>query len=242
MSHYGNQKHRGNKALLGVLIVLVGLLLFVRQIGLLPDLNLHLTWPVILIAVGLFIGIRNRFSSPAPFILLAIGIFNLIPAFTFTLGGREIDSEDLVVPLLIMLAGIVIIFKPRKKKHWNELQTTELISDKSVEADVVFGGRKEIVTSKDFKGGRVTATFGGAEINLLQADSTAQTIVLEVRATFGGCEIIVPSNWDIKNEVETVLGSVEDKRTLRSPEASENRKTLVLRGSCFCGGIEIKSF
>ena len=212
-----------------------------KQIGLIPMLDFRANWPLVLIAVGILIGVRNRFSSPAPFILIAIGIFNYIPAFSFTLAGKEVDSEDMVVPLLFILAGLVIILKP-KKKHCIEAHSPEMITDKSLEADVVFGGRKEIVTSKDFKGGRITATFGGAEINLLQADSTEHTVVLEVRATFGGCEIIVPSHWDIKNEVETVLGSVEDKRTLRTPDTTENRKTLILRGSCFCGGIEIKSF
>lgn len=242
MSQYRNQGKRGSKALFGVLVVLLGIGLLVKQLGIIPELDFHVTWPVILIAIGLFVGVKNRFATPAPFVLMAIGIFNLIPGFTFTLAGKEIDSEDVAIPLLIILGGLVIMLKPGKKKRWHEMNHAEIVHDKSVEADVVFGGRKEIVTSKDFKGGRVTATFGGAEINLLQADSTEQNIVLEVRATFGGCEIIVPSNWDIKNEVETVLGSVEDKRTLRAPDAGENRKTLILRGSCFCGGIEIKSF
>lgn len=241
MSRYGNHRHRGNKVFLGVLIIIIGLFIFLKQVGLVPMLNFHANWPLFLIAVGALIGVRNRFSSPAPFILITIGILNYIPAFTFTMGGREIDSEDLVVPALFILAGAVLILKP-KKKHWQDIDTTGIVSEKNVEADIVFGGRKEIITSKDFKGGRVTATFGGAEINMLQADSQEQTMLLEVRATFGGCEIIVPANWDIKNEVETVFGSVEDKRTLRTPDSSENRKTLILRGSCFCGGIEIKSF
>jgi len=224
-----------------VLIIIVGLFIFLKEVGLIPMLDFHANWPLALIAVGVLTGVRNRFSSPAPYILIVVGILNYIPAFTFSLGGREVDSEDLVVPLLFILAGLVLILKP-KKKRWRDPDTTEVINDASVEADVVFGGRKEIITSKEFRGGRVTATFGGAEINLLQADSPDATILLEVRATFGGCEIIVPSHWDIRNEVDTVLGSVEDKRTLRTPDSSENRKTLVLRGSCFCGGIEIKSF
>ncbi|HRO42822.1 MAG TPA: LiaF-related protein [Flavipsychrobacter sp.] len=240
MSHYRDQR-RGNKVFFGILIIIIGLFIFLKQVGLIPMLDFHANWPLILIAVGLLIGVKNRFSSPAPYILIAIGIFNYIPAFTFTMAGREVDSEDIVLPFLLVLAGLVIILKP-KKKHWTERDNTEIITNKSVVADVVFGGRKEIITSKDFRGGKVTATFGGVEINMLQADSPEQNIVLEVRATFGGCEIIVPSNWDIKNEVETIMGSVEDKRTLRTPDATENRKTLILRGSCFCGGIEIKSF
>lgn len=243
MSRFENHnRHRGNKIVLGIIIIIIGLALFIRQAGIFPDFDIHITWPICLIAFGLFIGVRNKFSTNAPFIFIAIGVFHLIPAFTFNIGGREVDSEDVAIPALIILAGLLLIFKPRKKKPWIDTNTTEVVSEGSLEADVVFGGRKEMVTSKDFRGGRITATFGGCEVNLLQADTPAQTILLEVRATFGGCEIIVPPNWDIKNEVETVLGSVEDKRSIRTPDGGDNRKTLILRGSCFCGGIEIKSF
>jgi len=224
-----------------VLIILVGLFIFLKQVGLVPMISFRENWPLILIGIGILIGVKNRFRTPAPFILIAIGIFNYIPGFTFSVGGKEIDSEDLVVPLLFIIGGLVIILKP-KKKPWIEPKTGELISEKDVVADVVFGGRKEIITSKEFRGGRVTATFGGVEINMLQADSVDSTMLLYVRATFGGCEIIVPAHWEIRNEVETVLGSVEDKRSLRKPDTTEGKKTLILRGSCFCGGIEIKSF
>lgn len=241
MSHYGNRRDRGNKVFFGILIIIIGLFIFLKQVGLMPMLDFHANWPLFLIAIGILLGIKKRFASPAPFILIAIGVFNYIPAFTFTLGGREVDSERLVVPLLFIFIGLIIIFKP-KKKHWQHMDMTHLTSDKTLEADIVFGGRKEIITAKDFRGGRITAMFGGAEINMLQADSTEQIIVLDVRARFGGCELIIPSNWDVKNEVDTVMGSVEDKRSLRPSDTTENRKTLILRGSCFCGGIEIKSF
>ncbi|MBS1589306.1 MAG: hypothetical protein JST52_06790 [Bacteroidetes bacterium] len=233
---------RSNKALFGVIIVLIGAGLFLEKIGLLPHFDFEITWPLVLIVIGLLIGVRNRFSTPAPYILLAIGVFNLIPAFTFHVGDKAIDSEDIVMPLLVMLGGLFIILKPRKKKSWMDMKCSTLNDGQTVNANVVFGGRKEIVTSKNFNGGKVTANFGGAEINLLQAESENPTMILEVQVSFGGCEIIIPSDWDVKNEVETVLGSVEDKRHLRQPESAMNKKTLVLRGSVFCGGIEIKSY
>ncbi|MBS1782254.1 MAG: hypothetical protein JSS78_04245 [Bacteroidetes bacterium] len=233
---------RSNKGLFGVIIVLIGVGLLLEKLGLLPQFDIQVTWPLVLIAIGLMIGIRNRFSTPAPFILLAIGVFNLIPAFTFHVGSKAIDSEDIVMPLLVMLGGLFITLKPRKKKSWMDMKCSSMTEGQTVDANVVFGGRKEIVTSKNFKGGKVTATFGGAEINLLQAESDDPTMILEVQASFGGCEIIIPSDWDVKNEVETVLGSVEDKRQMRHPEAGVPKKTLILRGSVFCGGVEIKSY
>jgi predicted membrane protein len=153
-----------------------------------------------------------------------------------------VDSEDLAIPALLILGGLIIMIKPRKKKHCIPGSNRAIVSENAIHTNIVFGGRKEIITSKDFKGGTVTAVFGGCEINLLQADSLDSQIVLDIRATFGGCEIIVPSHWDVKNEIEPVFGSVEDQRTIRTQEANEGRKTLVLQGSCVFGGIEIKSF
>ncbi len=238
-----NRNQSGNKVFFGLMIIVAGLVILARQVGLLPALNLEENWPLLLMAFALFLGIKNRFSTPAPYILFAIGLFNYIPAFTFTVGNRQVDSEDLVFPVLLIGAGLIVVLRARQKSRWMETPTdTDIVSENTLNADVIFGGRKEIVTSKDFKGGRVRATFGGAEINLLQADTSAQSLVLHVRATCGGCELIIPAHWDLKNEVETILGSVEDKRSIRSSEPPEKRKTLVLRGSCVCGGIEIKSF
>ena len=108
--------------------------------------------------------------------------------------------------------------------------------------DVTFGGRKEIVTSKDFKGGTISATFAGAEVNLMQADSTTQPMTLDVRVAFGGVELIVPSHWEIQNNITPAFGSVEDQRIIRTPNSGEEKKVLALRGSCSFGSIEIKSY
>lgn len=242
MSQYRDHRGGGNKAVFGFFIILAGLAILLKQVGVLSFIHFQTYWPLILIAVGIFIGVRNRFSTNAPFIFIAVGIFHLIPAFSFRVGEHMVDSEDLVIPIILVGLGLFIMLRAGKKKPWQGPDHSDLIADSTLRADIVFGGRKEIVTSKDFKGGKVTATFGGCEINLLQADTTGSAIVLEVRATFGGCEIIVPSDWEIKNEIESVFGSVEDQRSIRPSEQAENRKTLVLRGSCVFGGVEIKSF
>ena len=65
--------------------------------------------------------------------------------------------------------------------------------------------------------------------------------MLEVNNVFGGTKLIVPSNWDIKNEVTTVFGGIEDKRNLNSttPDAG---KILFLNGTCVFGGIEVTNY
>ncbi|MBZ0098635.1 MAG: cell wall-active antibiotics response protein, partial [Taibaiella sp.] len=132
------------------------------------------------------------------------------------------------------------------KKLWDDRCGSNIKTvangDSVLNVDVTFGGHKEIVTSKDFKGGNVSTTFGGAEINLMNADSTDKTITLNMRVSFGGIELIVPSHWLIKNEISNTLGSVEDNRNIYTQGGSEEKITLVLTGSCSFGSIEIKSY
>ncbi len=119
---------------------------------------------------------------------------------------------------------------------------TNINTESSLNVDVTFGGKKEVITSKDFKGGIVTVTFAGCEVNLVQADFTEPSVILDCRVSFGGVELILPSHWEVQNEVSPSFGSVEDARTIQTPASGENKKLLILRGSCSFGSIEIKSY
>lgn len=236
---YHHRHRRGDKVLFGLIVALVGVLFLFRTLGYFP-FSVSLTWPVVLIIIGLIIAVKSRFHSHAWWILTLIGLANLTPVFSI----HGVPSTQLVWPAAVIIFGLAIILRAGKKKdNWMEARTDTVTSaDSTLNIDVTFGGRKEIVTSKDFKGGSVSATFAGCEINLMQADSTEQTIVMELKVSFGGVELIVPSHWDVQNEINPALGSVEDHRNFRTPAADQERKTLILRGNCSFGSIEIKSY
>ena len=69
-----------------------------------------------------------------------------------------------------------------------------------------------------------------------------QPITIDVTQVFGGTKLIVPANWHIKSELVAIAGGVEDKRHQASPEDESPNKTLILRGTCIFGGIDIKSY
>ena len=109
-----------------------------------------------------------------------------------------------------------------------------------IEINTVFGSVKKIIISKNFKGGEINNFMGGTEINLLKAD-IQQPIDLEVNNVFGGAKLIVPSNWDVKNEVTAVFGGIEDKRAITTG-VTDPGKVMVLKGTCVFGGIEITNY
>ena len=94
--------------------------------------------------------------------------------------------------------------------------------------------------SKNFRGGEIVAVLGGAEINLAHADFDG-VIRLEAVSVLGGTKLIVPPNWDVQSEMVAVFGGVEDKRVIR-PELIDPNKKLVLEGTCFLGGLEIRNY
>jgi predicted membrane protein len=109
-----------------------------------------------------------------------------------------------------------------------------------IDVTSVLGNTQRIVVSKNFKGGDVTCFMGGSEIDMTQADIKG-TVIMDITAVMGGVKMIVPSNWEIKSEINAVLGGVEDKRQVQGKVIDFN-KVLVLKGTAFMGGIELRSF
>ena len=242
-----------NRVWSGLLLLVVGGLLMAKQLGAeIPHWMFQ--WYTLLIAIGLLIGFKSGFRNAGGLIMIIVGI-----AFLLNDIIPNANMQNFIWPGILMIAGIVFIIKPRQhthKKDWRywedidhkytappqpiitETETNE--PSEVIEINAVFGSVNKLILSKNFKGGEINAFMGGAEINLLQAD-IKQTIQLEVNTVFGGTKLIVPANWDVKNEITAVFGGVEDKRnaSIAMPEAS---KILILKGACVFGGIELRNF
>lgn len=236
--NHGNS-HKGDKMFFGFLILGIGVLMMMKKLGLF-FFTWHAFWPFILIALGLGIGIKKNFRNNSWWILMLIGIAHAVPEFEVMNG---IWSSSLIWPFAFILGGFIMIIRSGKKNKTMDKFEVVTSNENLLNIDVTFAGRKEIVTSKDFKGGNISSTFGGVEVNMIQADSTTQPMVLNVKVSFGGVELVVPSHWELQNEIETTFGSVEDHRSIRTPQSSgEEKKVLILRGNCSFGSVEIKSY
>ena len=61
---------------------------------------------------------------------------------------------------------------------------------------------------------------------------------VEVLVVMGGLEVIVPDDWTVINDVQAVMGAVEDDRKSVAPVGTS---TLRLKGFVMMGGVEIKN-
>lgn len=231
----------------GLFIVAIGALFLLREMGIwLPEWLF--TWQMLLIAIGVFIGLKHSFRNIGWIIMILIG-----SAFMMKEYYPQLDISKFIWPIVIILAGIFIIFKPRRREYCGRMQWqydkrahnwetpgTESRED-YLDFNAIFGGIKKNVISKTFRGGEVNAIFGGAEVNLMNADFTG-TIELEINSIFGGSRLIIPSHWTVKSEVAAVMGSVEDKRMVVKDAQHDPNKVLILRGNAVFGGIDIQSY
>ena len=193
-----------------------------------PELRFsRMIWPIGLIAIGVIIltkGNRQRFKDE----------------FT-PIGGDGPSKNDFISGFKRMEEQGAE--KPEPAEASSSTGTsgsTSAAPDDEIECTAIFGGVKRTVVSKNFKGGEIVAVFGGADIDLTHADIHG-VVKLESTNILGGTKLIVPPTWDVQSEMVAIFGGVEDKRRIQ-PEMIDRNKRLVVMGTAFLGGLEIKSF
>jgi predicted membrane protein len=233
--------------LTGFVVMLVGVALLLHHMGLIPFDPVARFWPLLLI----FFGIMNLLSNSGRF----FG-FLLILAGTFLqlnkLGITHLSFAELW-PLAIIAVGLLLMwgsletrgFLRAKAKALGEIHATLSGStsagpENTLNAVAVFGGCERRVTSKNFQGGKVTAVFGGVELDFRDADIVGEA-VLEINCVFGGVEIRVPETWNVHSRSVPVFGGYEDKSRQPSMPPGETPKTLVIIGMVTFAGVEISN-
>jgi hypothetical protein len=107
-------------------------------------------------------------------------------------------------------------------------------------ATAVFSGFSRKVTSQDFRSAKVTAVFGGGEVDLRGAQVLQRPARIEVTAVFGGIEIKVPADWRVELNVTGAAGGASDERPGPVP-SGEGAPDLVVTGTFAFGGVSVKS-
>jgi predicted membrane protein len=245
---------RSGKALVGLILLVIGCILLLQTLDLFFIPSWVLSWPVFLILIGCFIGARQGYNQPSAFMPIIIGLLFLSNRIL-----PDMNLSRLFWPSMIIALGIWMITGKKNRRfpgsfgNWNnesdpvqpgrlhiepEGHPGEAAEDR-IESVSIFGGVKKNIVSKNFKGGEIVNFFGGSEINLIQADINGR-VNLEVVQVFGGTKIIVPANWTIHSEMVAIFGGIEDKRPPQPNAAGD--KILVIQGTSIFGGIDIKSF
>lgn len=215
---------------LGVLLIVFGSLYFAHQAGAIDPRvwRVIFSWQMLLIAFGILSLAEQKYSWGVT--LIVVGGLFMYRRYT----GHGIDY---LWPLLIILAGLAIIFvRPKTWKQENFVSGT--VNGDTLNETAIFGGNERVVASDNFQGGSVVSIFGGSNLDLRQCKIVPGTqISIELTSIFGGSTLIVPEDWYIQVEATSILGGFSDKRLNRTTDTS---KTVIVKGVSIFGGSELK--
>jgi len=214
----------------GLLLIVIGFIFLLGKMGRadVGEIFSH-WWPLILIAIGLWSLVTDR--STGGVVLIVIGGF-------FLLARLHVFGHDLWYyfwPIIIIAIGLWLIVKP-SFRH-NSRKVPEIKED-DLNASTVLSGLKRNIESKNFRGGKATAIFGGMELDFSNAGLASNQATVDLTAVFGGITLRVPREWQVVLEGTPILGAIEDKH--RFIPKGEEKIILYVKGSAIFGGIEIK--
>ncbi len=218
----------------GLLIIVIGVIFLLGSLDKINVWDLVSDyWPLILVAVGVWHILSHNFRQVGTgLILIAIGsVFMLIEW-----GVIGTSFWSVFWPVLIIAVGLWILLRPRFKGYSGKIPE---IKENDLDAFVIFAGIKRRVESKEFRGGKATAMFGGVELDFYDAKLAGNQATIDLTAMFGGIDVRVPRNWKIVVDSHAILGGVDDKHR---PEPEDRiEATLFIKATAIFGGVDIKN-
>jgi predicted membrane protein len=221
-----------SQLVLGVAIAVIGVLFTLDNLHVLNARDYLRLWPLALIAIGLVHVTQARTGAG----MIGGAIWILVGGVL--LGNRlGILHANIFAywPLLLVLVGLRIVWQTFSA---GTINAKDADSSAVISAVAVMGGLDRRIVAKQFRGGEMTAFWGGGKLDLREAVPADARMVVNVFAVMGGFEIIVPETWNLSLEVTPFMGGVEDKTR---PPANPSAPCLVVRGFVMMSGVTIKN-
>lgn len=182
-------------------------------------------WPLVLIGLGVAQYGIDHSAKLGSAVLIIFGVLLL----GFTTGLVEGSVWSVLWPTAVILAGIGVML-PR-------LERNPEATGNSANGFAALGSRVLTSRSQQFEGGELTVIVGSLTLDLTQAQ-LAPGAKLSVTAVLGGCEILVPTGWDVRLGGVPVLGGWDD--TTRRGPASPDTPVLTVRAVAILAGVEVR--
>lgn len=238
-----SEKDRHSTLIAGLLIIAFGVLLLLDQEGIVPLSHVLRFWPLILIVPGLVKLLQGHTTAERVFGVVLV-FFGLLFLFS-SLGFRHFEFSH-IWPLIIIAAGAWILYSPPKMHVINKpVVLFKGLAGNPEEGEInsvnVLGGGESRITSRNFRGGKLVAVFGGFKLDMSEAEMEGEEAVIDLVAFFGGGEFIIPRTWEVSVRGTGLFGGHGDETRHLPPEPGKPRKTLIIRGSWMFGGFNIKN-
>lgn len=225
---------RISSVLWGVILVAVGAVLALNALEI-TSIDLFFDgWWTLIIIVPCVIGLFTDYDKSGSIIGLCIGVFLLLccqDVLSFGLFWK------LLIPGIVVIIGVKMILGNlsgvKGEQVFKRLKTE---NGEIRNGTAVFSGATLDYTGEVFEGAELEAVFGGVKCDLRNA-VIQRDCAIHAFAVFGGIDIYVPENVNVKVNSHSIFGGVSGKEHRNHPE---NSYTLYLDATCMFGGVEIK--
>lgn len=222
-------KQTATRITTGIIILAIGVGALLGALNLIPFWSWFSNlWPILVIVAGLFVLLgdfrRNYIWGIA---IILVGVLLQLKAA----GVVDFNFFSLIVPIGLIAAGLTVLL------HVQNRPSIKAGSNDVDDISVIFSGSESKNKSANYQGGRITAIFGGAVLDLRDAKIQKEA-VLDVFTVCGGVEIRVPRDWKVISKAAPIAGGVENRS-----EGNEDHKgpVLIVTGTVALGGVEIKT-
>lgn len=221
------------KILWGFVLIFIGIILALNTLEI-TNINLFFDgWWTLFIIIPSLIGLFNDKDKTGNIIGIIIGVLLLLAC------QKLIDFElilKLMLPIILIMIGISFIFKDILNSSVKK-QIKKLNNNQNEQHHcATFGGVDANYSNEEFKGCDLTAVFGGIKCDLTDA-IIKEDVVINVTTIFGGIDIKVPENINVKVSSTPIFGGVDNKIKNKK---EDNTKTIYINATCIFGGVDIK--
>ena len=220
----------------GIAIIALGIIFGGNAIGLF-NINVFFDgWWTLFIIVPSVVSLFTEKEKLSSLVFLAAGIILLLAAqnvFSFEVAWK------VILAVLLVAIGIGIIFKSVFRGNNDkevEKKVQDLKDDKTMDSQMaIFSGSDRTYNDEIFSGANIMAMFGGAELDLRNAKFTKDAAI-KAFCLFGGIEIMVPEDVQVKIKSGFIFGGASDER---KGSTGKGKYTIYLDAAGGFGGITI---
>lgn len=194
-------------------------------------------WWTLFIIVPCAISIIQNGPTTGSLIGISIGIMLLLAqqnVFDMRIVGK------LIFPVILIIIGISImgsnLFHRHKQIEYNNFSDSTGSTNGIGDYAATFGTQNVNFDNETFQGATLNAIFGGIDLRLEHAIIT-EDAVINGSAIFGGIDIYVPADVNVKVKSTPIFGGVDNKH--RGPFIPD-APTIYINATCIFGGVDIR--
>ena len=217
----------------GIALVVIGVIIGLNTMNVVNIDIFFDGWWTLFIIVPCFIGLFTDNDKTGNIIGLFVGVILL-------LGMQNIIDFNLIwkllLPSIIVIIGLSLIFKNTfNSKINNEIKKLNNKNTKNNEYCATFSEQRIDIPNEEFKGATLNSVFGSITCDLREA-KIKEDVVINTSAIFGGIDIIVADDVNIKIKSNSIFGGVDNKKK----NNTDKKYTIYVNASCLFGGVDIK--